>query len=69
MISCNVLLVIHILMHTCFCLVIDYWDDNFDDDKNCQDKDIIDILIKDSKCAKTSKGIFSCDSSSIQHSI
>ena len=34
----------------------DYFSEDFDDDKNCQDKDLVKKLDKEGKCASTSKG-------------
>ena len=38
----------------------DYWDENFDENKNCEDEDLIRKLLQEqnpSRCAKEQKGI------------
>ena len=34
----------------------DYFSEDFDDQKNCKDKDLVKKLDKEGKCASTSKG-------------
>ena len=38
----------------------DYFSEDFDDQKNCKDKDLVKKLDKEGKCASTSKGEVLC---------
>ena len=45
----------------------DYFSEDFDDQKNCKDKDLVRKLDKEGKCASTSKGEFLYDEETSCH--
>ena len=59
MISLNVLFFICFILHQCYCFDYNYWDVDFDKNKNCNPENdrVTNALIKESKCAVKSQGI------------